>query len=182
PDMVIGLIAGGDHALRNAVEFSEDDTKQGWKDLIEAGITKKDALVGIAASGRTPYVIGALQRARDLGLTTASISCNENAPISQLADYPIEIITGPEYLTGSTRLKAGTGQKLVLNMISTAIMIRMGRVKGNRMVDMQLSNKKLVDRGVDILVEELSIDRKDAERLLLKYKSVREAISGFKTV
>ncbi len=180
--LVNGLIAGGDSALRYAVEFSEDNKSQGWRDLLEHGITKKDVLVGIAASGKTPYVLGALESAKQLGILTASISCNQNAPISEVADFPIEIITGPEFVTGSTRLKAGTAQKLVLNMISTSIMIKLGRVKGIRMIDMQLTNDKLINRGVEMLVQELEITAEVAKNLLEKHKSVRMAIKKFKTV
>jgi N-acetylmuramic acid 6-phosphate etherase len=174
--LVIGLIAGGDTAIRKAVEFAEDDTKQGWKDLKKYKITTKDVVIGIAASGTTPYVVGALAECRKHKITTGSICCTENSPLSSNSDYPVELLTGPEFVTGSTRMKAGTAQKLALNMISTSVMIQLGRVKGNRMVDMQLSNNKLVKRGTRMLVNELKISPAEAEKLLLKEGSVRKAI------
>ena len=176
--LVVGIIAGGDSAIRKAVEFAEDSTDLGWKDLAEHKIGKLDTLVGIAASGTTPYVIGAIKQARQKGVLTAAITCNEGSPLAEAAEYPMEIITGPEYVTGSTRMKAGTAQKLVLNMISTSLMIQLGRVKGNRMVDMQLSNNKLVDRGTRMVMETLGVDYKEANELLLKHGSVREAIES----
>jgi N-acetylmuramic acid 6-phosphate etherase len=179
-EMVVGLIAGGDSAIRKAVEFAEDDTEQAWKDLQEHHITDKDIVVGIAASGSTPYVIGGLQACRKKGITTACIVCNAGSAVSKEADYPIEVITGPEFVTGSTRMKAGSAQKLVLNMLTTTTMIQLGRVKGNKMVDMQLSNNKLVDRGENMLLDELQITRPEAAALLQKYGSVRAAITAYK--
>lgn len=175
--LVIGLIAGGDSAIRKAVEFAEDDTQQGWKDLEKYKINMKDVVIGIAASGTTPYVVGALVQCRKNKIVTGSICCTKNSPLSATSDNPVEILTGPEFVTGSTRMKAGTAQKLVLNMISTSVMIQLGRVKGNRMVDMELSNNKLVKRGTRMLVNELGISSAEAEKLLLKEGSVRKAIS-----
>ncbi|WP_411029267.1 N-acetylmuramic acid 6-phosphate etherase [Spongiimicrobium sp. 3-5] len=180
-DWIIGLIAGGDIALRRAVENAEDDPEQAWKDLLEFGINQKDVLLGIAASGTTPYVIGGLKMAKQHSVVTGGISCNENSPLTQEADFPIELIVGPEFVTGSTRMKAGTSQKLALNMISTAVMIKLGRVLGNKMVDMQLSNKKLTDRGVKMLMEELQIEEEIAKKLLSKHKNVREILDIFRT-
>jgi len=174
---VIGLIAGG---IRKAVEFAEDNEELGWQDLESHDITEKDTVIGIAASGTTPYVIGAIRRARQHGNLTACICCNENSPLAAEAEHPIEIIVGPEFVTGSTRMKAGTAQKLALNMISTSVMIQLGRVKGNKMVDMQLSNNKLVDRGIRMLMEELNIDQGKAEKLLNEYGGVRKAIENYK--
>jgi N-acetylmuramic acid 6-phosphate etherase len=174
--LVIGLIAGGDSAIRKAVEFTEDDTQQGWKDLKKHKITTKDVVIGIAASGTTPYVVGALAQCRKNKILTGSISCTKNSPLSATSDYPIELLTGPEFVTGSTRMKAGTAQKLALNMVSTSVMIQLGRIKGNRMVDMQLSNNKLVKRGTRMLVSELGISPAAAQKLLLKEGSVRKAI------
>lgn len=179
--MVIGLIAGGDSAIRKAVEFAEDDPHRAWKDLQEHEIGGQDSVIGIAASGTTPYVIGGLRDARKRGLLTGSITCNPNSPVAKEAQFPIEVITGPEFVTGSTRMKAGTAQKLVLNMISTSIMIKLGRVVGNRMVDMQLSNNKLVDRGSRMVMDSTGVDYSQAQELLLKHGSVREAISKFKS-
>jgi len=176
--LVIGLIAGGDSAIRKAVEFAEDDTKQGWKDLQEYKINSKDVVIGIAASGTTPYVIGALEQCRKNKISTGSISCSKNSPLSAVSDYPIEILTGPEFITGSTRMKAGTAQKLALNMISASVMIQLGRVKGNRMVDMQLSNNKLVKRGTRMIMNELGLSAEKAEKLLLQEGSVRKAIQA----
>lgn len=173
---VIGIIAGGDKAIRKAVEFAEDNPKQAWKDLQKHQINKNDVLVGIAASGTTPYVLGGIKEANKNGLLTAGITNNPGSPLAQFAKIPIEINVGPEYVTGSTRMKSGTSQKLALNMISTALMIKVGRVRGNKMVDMQLSNNKLVDRGTRYLVEALGIDYADAEKALKKYGSVRDAI------
>ncbi|WP_029034258.1 N-acetylmuramic acid 6-phosphate etherase [Salinimicrobium terrae] len=175
-DWVIGLIAGGDNALRHAVENAEDDLEQGWKDLDKFHISDKDVLVGIAASGTTPYVIGGVKKAREMGIATGCITCNKNSPLAAEVEYPIEVVVGPEFVTGSTRMKSGTAQKLVLNMISTASMIRMGRVKGNKMVDMQLSNKKLVHRGIKMIMEELDINEDEARRLLEEYRSVRKVL------
>jgi len=178
--MVIGLIAGGDQAIRKAVEFAEDDVNQGWKDLTEYEINEKDVVIGIAASGTTPYVIGALKKCNENNILTGAITCNSNSPLSVVAKYPIEVIVGPEFLTGSTRMKSGTAQKLVLNMISTSAMILLGKVKGNKMVDMQLSNSKLVDRGVKMIVDELKIEYSSAKALLEKFGSVRLALDNFK--
>ncbi|TWF37150.1 N-acetylmuramic acid 6-phosphate etherase [Chitinophaga polysaccharea] len=178
--LVVGLIAGGDSAIRKAVEFAEDDRQQGWADLQAYNITDKDAVVGIAASGTTPYVIGALDECRRHGIVTGSISCNPDTPVSAAADFPVEVVVGPEFVTGSTRLKSGTAQKLVLNMISTAVMIQLGRVEDNKMVNMQLSNEKLVDRGVKMLMEQLSLtDYNQAQELLLKAGSVKKAVDDF---
>ena len=177
---IIGLIAGGDTALRNPVEKAEDDQTRGWSDLSKFEINEKDTLIGIAASGTTPYVIGALRTAREHGILTASISSNPDSPLSEVADIAIETIVGPEFVTGSSRMKSGTAQKMVLNMISTSVMIQLGRVKGNKMVNMQLTNAKLVDRGTRMLVEELGIDYDSANKLLLKHGSANEAIKAFK--
>ena len=178
--LVIGLMAGGDGAMRKAVEFAEDDTKQGWKDLQQHKISKKDVVIGIAASGSTPYVIGALEACNENDITTACIVCNEKSKVAKVSKHKIEVIVGPEFVTGSTRMKSGTAQKLVLNMISTSVMIKLGRVVGNKMVDMQLSNNKLVDRGTLMIAEELKLPYKKSNELLLKYGSVRKAIEGFK--
>ncbi|WP_338409146.1 N-acetylmuramic acid 6-phosphate etherase [uncultured Flavobacterium sp.] len=177
-DMVIGLIAGGDTAIRRAVENAEDDTKQAWEDLNACKITDKDVVVGIAASGTTPYVIGGLKKCNENNITTACITCNQGSPLSKVAKFPIEVVVGPEFVTGSSRMKAGTAQKLVLNMISTATMIQLGKVKGNKMVDMQLSNNKLVDRGIKMIMEEIDVDYKKAEALLKEYGSVRKAVEN----
>jgi len=177
PDLIIGLIAGGDKAIRNAVEFAEDDLQQAWKDLKDYNISKKDSLIGIAASGRTPYVIGGLRKAKENGIFTGGITCNPDSELAKEVDIIIEAVVGPEFVTGSTRMKAGTAQKLILNMISTTVMIQLGKIKGNRMVDMQLSNDKLVDRGVRMLMDELSVDRHKAESLLIEYGSVRKALN-----
>lgn len=176
--LVVGIIAGGDSAIRKAVEFAEDDQHQAWKDLQEYAVTEKDTLVGIAASGRTPYVLGGLREAQKQSLLTACITCNKGAAVTRHADHPIEVVVGPEFVTGSTRMKAGTAQKLVLNMISTAAMIGLGHVVGNRMVDMQLSNHKLVDRGARMVAEGLDIPYEDAEKLLKSHGSVRKAIEA----
>jgi N-acetylmuramic acid 6-phosphate etherase len=173
---VIGLIAGGDQAIRKAVEHAEDDTSQAWKDLMAYSINKNDVLIGIAASGRTPYVIGGVKDARINGIVTACIACNADSELSKNVDHPIQVVVGPEFVTGSTRMKAGTAQKFVLNMISTAVMIRLGHVRGNKMVDMQLSNNKLIERAVRMISEELEIPASEAEGLLKKYGSVRKAI------
>jgi N-acetylmuramic acid 6-phosphate etherase len=179
-DWVVGIIAGGDGAIRKAVEFAEDDTEQAWKDLLGYQINPKDVLVGIAASGTTPYVIGGLQKANEHEVITGCIVCNSGSPIAAEAKYPVEVITGPEFLTGSTRMKAGTAQKLVLNMLSTSVMIQLGRVKGNKMVDMQLTNNKLVDRGTRMVMKETGLDEKVAANLLKKYGSVRKAVESYK--
>jgi N-acetylmuramic acid 6-phosphate etherase len=177
-ERVIGLIAGGDKAIRKAVENAEDATNQAWVDLMAHDITKNDVVVGIAASGSTPYVVGGLEDAKKNGILTAAITNNPGAPIARIADIPIEINVGPEFLTGSTRMKSGTSQKLVLNMISTALMIKIGRVKGNKMVNMQLSNDKLVDRGTRYIMEDLGIEYLEAEKLLKKYGSVKLAVEA----
>lgn len=177
---VIGLIAGGDTALRTAVENAEDDVNLAWKDLSKYNISDKDVLVGIAASGTTPYVIGALNEANKHSITTGCIVCNENSPLSKVADLSIELIVGPEFVTGSTRMKAGTAQKLVLNMITTSVMIKLGRVEDNKMVNMQLNNKKLVNRGVLMIMDELHINQGLASTLLEKHKSVKNALDNYK--
>lgn len=181
PHLVVGLIAGGDHALRNPVENAEDDTERGWQELKERNINQTDTLVGIAASGTTPYVIGALRIARENGILTASISCNPDSPVAQEAEIPIEVIVGPEFVTGSTRLKSGTAQKLVLNMITTTTMIKLGRVKGNKMVNMQLTNAKLVDRGTRMIMEELKLTYDQAKSILLINGSVKKAIDAYRS-
>ncbi|MCH4183678.1 MAG: N-acetylmuramic acid 6-phosphate etherase [Prevotella sp.] len=180
PTLIIGLIAGGDFALRNAVENAEDDTKRGWEELQEHHINTKDTVIGIAASGTTPYVIGALHEARAHGILTGCITSNPSAPMESEADVPIEMIVGPEFVTGSSRMKSGTGQKMILNMISTTVMIKLGRVKGNQMVNMQLTNQKLIDRGTKMIVEELGLDYDHARRILLMYGSVKKAIDAYK--
>ena len=177
-DLVIGLIAGGDSAIRKAVEFAEDNNELGWEDLKKYDVSNNDVVVGIAASGTTPYVVGALKRCQEHNVTTGCITCNLNSPLSTHSDYPIEVIVGPEFVTGSTRMKAGTAQKLVLNMITTSSMIKLGKVLGNKMVDMQLSNNKLVDRGTKMIMDKTSISSEKAKELLLKYGSVREAIKN----
>ncbi len=179
-DLVIGLIAGGDIAIRKAVEFAEDSTNQGWKDLQEYNISNRDVVIGIAASGTTPYVIAALEKCNDHQIITGCITCNENSPLSNTAKFPIEVVVGPEFVTGSSRMKAGTAQKMVLNIISTTAMIQLGKIKGNKMVDMQLSNDKLVKRGISMLVSELNIDLDEASSLLKKYGSVRKVIQNYK--
>lgn len=179
PTYVVGLIAGGDHALRHPVEDAEDDEDIGWVELQDYDINSKDTVIGIAASGTTPYVVGALREARKIGALTASISSNPNSPIAQEADIPIEMIVGPEYVSGSSRMKSGTGQKMILNMITTSVMIKIGRVKGNKMINMQLSNKKLVERGTKMIIEELGLSYDVAEKLLLDHGSVRKAISYY---
>tara|TARA_R110002049_G_scaffold196443_2_gene365492 strand:- start:1314 stop:2114 length:801 start_codon:yes stop_codon:yes gene_type:complete len=178
-DTVIGIIAGGDSAIRMAVEFAEDDTEQAWKDLQAYSITDLDVVIGIAASGTTPYVIGGVKKCKENGIFTSCIVCNDDSPLAAEVDTPIEVIVGPEFVTGSTRMKAGTAQKLVLNMISTAVMIQLGKVKGNKMVDMQLSNNKLVKRGIQMLMTELTISYEEAKELLDKYGNVRNAINNF---
>ncbi len=176
--MVIGLIAGGDTAIRKAVEFAEDDTEQGWKDLQQHEVCDKDVVIGITASGSTPYVIGSIRKARENGIATGCITCNPNSELAAVAQYPIEVITGPEFVTGSTRMKAGTAQKLVLNMISTTVMIKLGRVHDNKMVDMQLSNNKLIDRGTRMLMKTFAWDYKRAKHILLEYGSVRAVMKA----
>src|SRR6478672_8959464 len=178
--LVVAIIAGGEKAITTAVEFAEDDKEQGWKDLQAYNVCDKDVVVGIAASGTTPYVIGALEECGKKGIITGSISCNPDSPVSAAADFPIEVVVGPEFVTGSTRMKSGTAQKLVLNMISTSCMIQLGRVEDNKMVNMQLTNEKLVDRGVKMLMERSAVkDYEEAKKLLLKYGSVKKAAESF---
>ena len=177
--LVIGLIAGGDDAMFKAVEFAEDSTEDGWNDLEKHNANTNDVVVGIAASGTTPYVIGALNQCRERGIITGSITCNPNAPVSEAADFPIEVVVGPEFVTGSTRMKSGTAQKLVLNMISTSVMIQLGRVEDNKMVNMQLSNEKLLDRGVKMLMEKLDLkDYNEARELLVAHGTVKKAMEA----
>jgi N-acetylmuramic acid 6-phosphate etherase len=179
-DLVNGIIAGGDIAIRKAVEFAEDDEKQAWLDLSNKGISKKDVVIGIAASGRTPYVLGGINKAKKKGIYTACICCNEGSVIAKAVDDAIEVVVGPEFITGSTRMKSGTAQKLVLNMISTAVMIRLGKVKGNKMVDMQLSNHKLVDRAKRMIMDDIPVTYQEAAALLEKYGNVRSAIDAWR--
>ncbi len=179
-ELVIGLIAGGDTAIRNAVEFAEDSEIQGWKDLQNHHISKKDIVIGIAASGTTPYVISALKKCNENNIETGCITCNFGSPLSLTAKYPIVILVGPEFVTGSSRMKAGTAQKLVLNMISTTSMIQLGKIKGNKMVDMQLSNNKLVERGAKMIMNALHLSEKEATQLLLKHNNVRKAIETYR--
>ncbi len=177
--LIIGLIAGGEKAIQNAIENAEDSLTHGWEDLEAHNVNDKDVVIGIAASGTTPYVIGAMEECRKRNITTGSISCNPGSPISEHADFPIEVVVGPEFVTGSTRMKSGTAQKLILNMISTAVMIQIGRVEGNKMVNMQLSNEKLVDRGTKMLMEKTGMkDYEVAKNLLLKNGSVKKAMEG----
>lgn len=180
PTVVIGLIAGGDTALRNPVENVEDDMSRGWEELLQHHINSEDTVIGIAASGTTPYVIGAMRTAREHGILTGCITSNPNSPMAAEADVPIEVIVGPEYVTGSSRMKSGTAQKMILNMISTTIMIELGRVQGNKMVNMQLSNQKLIDRGTRMIIEELHLDYEKAEALLLLHGSVKSAIEAYR--
>ena len=181
-DLVNGIIAGGDKAIRKAVENAEDDAKQAWIDLQEYNINENDVVIGIAASGTTPYVIGGLQACNDKNIITGCITCNQGSPLSLTAKFPVEVVVGPEFVTGSSRMKAGTAQKLVLNMISTTAMIQLGKVKGNKMVDMQLSNIKLVDRGVKMIMGEIPVSYEKAAELLEKYGSVRKAVSSFQSL
>ncbi|WP_234736045.1 N-acetylmuramic acid 6-phosphate etherase [Tellurirhabdus bombi] len=180
PDLVVGLIAGGDGAIRRAVENAEDDWDQAWKDLQAYHVDEQDTLIGIAASGRTPYVIGGLKKAREAGLLTGCVVCNPGSAVAQAAEYPVEVVVGPEFVTGSTRMKAGTAQKLVLNMISTSVMIQLGRVKGNKMVDMQLTNEKLKDRAAKMVMSEIGVSREVAENLLAQYGNVRNSIENYR--
>ncbi|MBF2709657.1 N-acetylmuramic acid 6-phosphate etherase [Flavobacterium soyangense] len=180
-EMVNGIIAGGDKAIRRAVENAEDDANQAWIDLKALNVNENDVVIGIAASGTTPYVIGGLQACNENNITTGSISCNAGSPLSQTAKFPIEVVVGPEFVTGSSRMKAGTAQKLVLNMISTATMIQLGKVKGNKMVDMQLSNSKLIDRGVKMIMGEIPVTYEVAAKLLEKYGSVRKAVNFYQS-
>ena len=175
-DLVIGIIAGGDTAIRKAVEFAEDSTTQSWIDLQKHDINSNDTVIGIAASGTTPYVISGLQKCNEHSILTGCITCNEGSPLAKVAKQPIQVVVGPEFVTGSSRMKAGTAQKLILNMISTSVMIQLGKVKGNKMVDMQLSNNKLIERGTKMLMAELNISEEKANNLLLKYENVRSAI------
>lgn len=179
--LVVGLIAGGDKAIRYPVENAEDSTTQGWQDLQGFEINENDTVIGIAASGTTPYVINAVNKCKEQNILTGCITCNQGSPLAQAVDYPIEVVVGPEFVTGSTRMKSGTAQKLVLNMISTSIMIQLGRVKGNKMVDMQLSNHKLVNRGTRMVMEQTGLDEQAAQELLLKYGSVRNAVDHFQS-
>ena len=181
PGLVIGIIAGGLKAMTEAVEYAEDNQEQGWKDLQAHDITDKDVVIGIAASGTTPYVISALKKCKENEIVTGSISCNPNSPLSVAAEFPIEVVVGPEFVTGSTRMKSGTAQKLVLNMISTSVMIQLGRVEDNKMVNMQLTNEKIVDRGVKMLMEKTGIsDYEEAKKLLVSQGSVKKAIDSYK--
>ena len=179
-DLVNGIIAGGDKAIRRAVENAEDHTTQAWIDLQENNITENDVVIGIAASGTTPYVIAGLEKCNENNIVTGCITCNAGSPLALTAQFPIVVVVGPEFVTGSSRMKAGTAQKLVLNMISTAAMIQLGKVKGNKMVDMQLSNDKLVDRGVKMIMEEIAVSYETASELLTKYGSVRNAVANYK--
>ncbi len=178
--LIIGIIAGGKNAITEAVEFAEDDKNQGWTDLQSYQINSSDVVIGIAASGTTPYVMHALENCRENNITTGSISCNPSAPISKIADFPVEVVTGPEFVTGSTRMKAGTAQKLVLNMISTAVMVMLGRVQDNKMVNMQLTNDKLIDRAVKMIMDHFKItDYENAKKLLIKYKTVKKVLENY---
>ena len=179
-DLVVGIIAGGDSAIRKAVEFAEDDINQGWIDLNKFKINKLDSVIGIAASGTTPYVIGALNKCNDFGILTGSITCNPNSPIDEIAKHSIVPIVGPEFITGSTRMKSGTAQKLILNMISTTLMIQLGKIKGNKMIDMQLSNNKLVSRAEKMIMEETNVNLETAKKLIKLHGSVRKAIKAYK--
>lgn len=178
-DLVVGIIAGGDTAIRRAVEFAEDDREQAWKDLSAYNINANDVVVGIAASGTTPYVIGGLEKCNEAGIATGCITCNAGSPLAQTAEFPVEVVVGPEFVTGSSRMKAGTAQKLVLNMLSTATMIQLGHIKGNKMVDMQLSNHKLVGRALGMIIDELGIPEAEAATLLEEHKNVRKAIEAY---
>lgn len=178
-DMVIGIIAGGDHAIRKAVENAEDDQHQAWKDIQSFGFNAQDTIIGIAASGTTPYVIGGVKAAESAGLLTGCITCNPDSPLAASVRFPVEVVVGPEFVTGSTRMKSGTAQKLCLNMISTSVMIKLGKVKGNKMVDMQLSNKKLVDRGTKMIMEATGLPEREASDLLKTYGSVRNAVAAY---
>jgi N-acetylmuramic acid 6-phosphate etherase len=178
-DMVIGLIAGGDNAIRKAVEFAEDNLDLGWSDLLDYKVDSNDVVIGIAASGTTPYVIGALKNCQKNNIITGCIVCNSGSPVADVSDYPVEVVVGSEFVTGSTRMKSGTAQKLVLNMISTSVMIQLGKVKGNKMVDMQLSNNKLIDRGTKIIMHEIGVNYETANSLLQKFGNVRKAIDNY---
>lgn len=174
--LVVGVIAGGEKAMVNAIENAEDQAEQGWLDLVEYKINSGDFVVGIASSGTTPYVIGALQKCRENGIATGSISCNPDSPVSLHADHPVEVVVGPEFITGSTRMKSGTATKMVLNMISTTAMIQLGRVEDNKMVNMQLTNQKIIDRGIRMLMEKGNLDREEASEMLSKYRNVKKAL------
>lgn len=179
--IVIGLIAGGDEAIRKPIENAEDAADNGWLDLVAHQVSEKDIVVGIAASGTTPYVIGALQKCQEQGIATGCVTCNPGTPLAAVADFPVEVVVGPEFVTGSTRMKSGTAQKLVLNMISTAVMIQIGRVEDNRMVNMQLTNQKLVDRGTKMLMQATGINNYElAKEWLLKSGSVKKATDAYK--
>ena len=178
--IVIGLIAGGDKAIRKSQEFAEDSLEQGWEDLKKYEINSNDSVIGIAASGTTPYVVSTIKKCNEKEILTGCITCNSNSPLSKEAKFPIDVIVGPEVVTGSTRMKSGTAQKMILNIISTTLMIRLGRVKGNKMVDMQLANNKLVDRAEKMLMNELKVSLDEAKKLLQKHKSVRKSIENFK--
>ncbi len=178
--LVIGIIAGGDQAIRKAVEFAEDDAEAAWRDLQQFQISNKDAVIGIAASGTTPYVVGGLKKCQENNISTGCITCNLNSPLAEHADFPVEVVVGPEFVTGSTRLKSGTAQKLVLNMISTAVMIKLGRVEDNKMVHMQLTNNKLVERGTRMVMNELAVDFDTANRFLMETGSVKKAIEKYR--
>lgn len=180
-DWIVGIIAGGDTAIRKAVEFAEDDVEQAWKDLTEYDINSDDVVVGIAASGTTPYVIGGLRSANLNGIVTGCVVCNIGSPVAAVAQYPVEVVVGPEFVSGSTRMKSGTAQKLILNMLSTTVMIKLGRVKGNKMVDMQLTNNKLFWRGVKMIMTETGVDERTAKELLDQYGSVRKSIESLKS-
>ena len=180
PELVVGIIAGGNMAIRNAIEFAEDSKTQGWLDLEKHQVTNKDIVIGIAASGTTPYVIAALEKCNEHHIITGCIACNKNSPLANVSQFPIEVIVGSEFITGSSRMKAGTAQKLILNMISTATMIQLGRIKGNKMIDMQLSNSKLIERGQKMLAKELNINQNEAAILIEKYGNVRNSIKNYK--
>ena len=177
---VIGIIAGGDNAIRKAVEFAEDSTTQGWEDLKKFKINSNDVVIGIAASGTTPYVVSTIKACKSQGITTGCITCNQNSPLAKAAEFSINAIVGPEFVTGSTRMKAGTAQKLILNMISTSVMIQLGHVQGNKMIDMQLSNEKLVERGTKMIMEATGLNYEKSHKLLLEYGSVRKAVNSIK--
>ena len=179
-DLVIGIMAGGDKAMRKAVEFAEDSTSQCWKDLKKYDIDQQDTVIGIAASGTTPYVVHGIKKCAEEGIATGCITCNIGSPLARVSEFPLEVVVGPEFVTGSSRMKAGTAQKLVLNMISTSVMIQLGKVKGNKMVDMQLSNYKLVDRGIKMIMNELDVSQEEAQKLLDKYGNVRSSINNYK--
>jgi N-acetylmuramic acid 6-phosphate etherase len=176
---VVGLIAGGDHAIKFAVENAEDDVNQAWEDLGKYNINQNDIVLGLAASGRTPYVVGGLQKANQNGVLTGCVVCNKGSEVAANAQFPIEVVVGPEYVTGSTRMKSGTAQKMVLNMISTAIMIKLGKVRGNKMVDMQLSNEKLIERGIKMIISEIGVEYAVARELLATQGSVRKAVDFY---